>query len=367
MTDRKMKICFIAGARPNFMKVAALLEACKKYQDIEYTLIHTGQHYDEQMSKVFFDELGLPRPDYNLGVGGKAAEEQKKEIKEKLFEIFKKDKFDTVIVVGDVTSTLAGAEAAKEAGIPVAHVEAGLRSRNMEMPEESNRIETDKISDYLFASEPDGLKNLEEEKVKGQKFLVGNVMIDTLKRFEILANKSDVLKKLNLGKNNFALITLHRAENVDKNIGAVLRVLETASKGLSVVFPIHPRTKTVIMGGWGNEGWKGHKEKLNLIDPLGYIEFLALIKNAKFVLTDSGGIQEETTILDIPCLTLRNETERPITVQMGTNEIVGLDETKIKQSIEKIMKGEWKHAQKIENWDGHAAERIIEILHKKSR
>lgn len=346
------------------MKVAALIEACKKYQDIEYTLIHTGQHYDETMSKVFFDELGLPRPDYNLGVGGKTAEEQKKEIKEKLFEIFKKRGFDAVVVVGDVTSTLAGAEAAKEAGIPVAHVEAGLRSRNMQMPEEGNRIETDKISDYLFASEPNGLKNLEEEKVKGEKYLVGNAMIDTLKRFESLAEKSDVLEKLGLKAKSFVLITLHRAENVDSRLGELFSSFYSSIKGIPIVFPIHPRTKLAIIKMYGDQDFNSWSKRLNLIDPLGYIEFLALMKNAKLVLTDSGGIQEETTILDVPCLTLRNETERPITVEKGTNEIVGLDEKKIKESIEKIMKGEWKHSQKIETWDGHAADRIIEILHK---
>ncbi len=368
LLKKVMKICFIAGARPNFMKVAALIEACKKYSDIEYTLVHTGQHYDESMSKVFFDELGLPRPDYNLGVGGKSAKEQKKEIREKLSDIFQKQKFDAVVVVGDVTSTLAGAEAAKEAGIPLAHVEAGLRSRNMEMPEEGNRIETDKISDYLFASEPDGLKNLEGEKVNGKKYLVGNVMIDTLRHFEQLADKSDILKKLGFDAKNFVLVTLHRAENLGKNLGMALKALESGSKDLPVIFPVHPRTKNEIIATWGEEGWKNicpeHKQRFNLIEPLGYVDFLKLMKNAKLVLTDSGGIQEETTIFDVPCLTLRNETERPITVERGTNEIVGLDEIKIKQAIERIMNGEWKHAQKIEDWDGYAAERIIEILHK---
>lgn len=345
------------------MKVAALIEACRKYPEIEYTLIHTGQHYDEAMSKVFFDELGLPKPDFNLGVGGKDAEIQKKEIKDKLADIFKEQKFDLVVVVGDVTSTLAGTEAAKKAGIPVAHVEAGLRSFNDKMPEEGNRIETDKISDYLFASEPDGLKNLEEEKVKGEKYLVGNVMIDTLKRFlPVIEEKSFILDTLKLKERNFVLITLHRAENLGRNLGVALRVLESVSKDLPVIFPIHPRTRNEIKAEWGTRGWEEHKNRLNFIGPLGYVDFLKLMKNAKFVLTDSGGIQEETTILDVPCLTLRNETERPITVQMGTNEIVGLDEKKIKESIEKIMKGEWKHAQKIETWDGHVAERIIKII-----
>ncbi len=358
------------------MKVAALIEACethnkehdengKEFNDIEYTLIHTGQHYDDKMSQVFFDELGLPHPDYNLEVGGKNAEEQKREIKEKLAKIFREQKFDVVAVVGDVTSTLAGAEAAKAAGISVAHVEAGLRSFNNKMSEEHNRTETDKIADYLFASEPDGLKNLEEEKVKGKKYLVGNVMIDTLKRFLPLAEeKSYILNALKLKSDNFILITLHRAENLGKNLGMALRVLESASKDLPVIFPIHPRTKKEIITAWGKQGWEERKQRLNFIEPLSYIDFLQLMKNAKFVLTDSGGIQEETTILGVPCLTLRNETERPITVEKGTNEIVGLDEQKIKESIEKIMQGKWKHSREIENWDGHAAERIIEILHK---
>lgn len=358
----KLKFCFIAGARPNFMKVAALIEVCKKYSDIEYTLIHTGQHYDEAMSKVFFDELGLPKPDFNLGVGGKDAETQKKEIKEKLADIFKEKKFDAVIVVGDVTSTLAGAEAAKEAGLPVAHVEAGLRSRNMEMPEEGNRIETDKISDYLFASEPAGMENLEKEKIKGKKFLAGNVMIDTLTRFLPIAER--LPRPFNNSSEPYAVITLHRAENVDSDLESKMRVLISAAQKIRVIFPVHPRTYEKMKSISESKFADLFSEKIFCLSPQKYISFLALMKNAKFVLTDSGGIQEETTILDVPCLTLRSETERPITVEMGTNEIVGLDEKKIKESIEKIMKGEWKHAQKIETWDGHAAERIIEILHK---
>lgn len=362
---RKMKICFIAGARPNFMKVAALIHACQSYHkdEIEYILVHTGQHYDPEMSKVFFDELGLPRPDYNLGVGGKAAEEQKKEIKEKLSEIFDEQKFDLVVVVGDVTSTLAGAEAAKKAGIPLAHVEAGLRSRNMEMPEEGNRIGTDGISDYLFASEPDGLKNLEEEKIKGKKYLVGNVMIDTLLRFlpKVKVSKPKlVLSDGNIQTYEYAVLTLHRAENVDSYLESKLQILESVAIQVPIIFPVHPRTLERI----SNRRLKDMDKKgINFTHPFGYIEFLALMKNAKLVLTDSGGIQEETTILNVPCLTLRNETERPITVSMGTNEIVGLDEKKIKEAIEKIMEGRWKQAKKIAIWDGRAAERIIAHLY----
>ncbi len=358
-----MKICFIAGARPNFMKVAALIEACKKYpEEIEYKLIHTGQHYDKSMSKVFFDELGLPRPDFNLGVGGKDAETQKKEIVEKLSPILRDLKPQVVVVVGDVTSTLAGALAAKKSGIPVAHVEAGLRSFNDKMPEEYNRRETDKISDFLFVSEPSGEINLKNEKIRGKIFCVGNVMIDTLKRFLPLANKPDIFKKLKLVKNNFVLITLHRAENVDLRLGEVFKSFYSLIKGVPIVFPIHPRTKAAIIKTWGEKDFVSWAKRLNLIEPLGYVDFLALMKNAKFVLTDSGGVQEETTVLGVPRLTLRHETERPITVEKGTNVIVGLNPEKIKENIKKIMRGKWKKAKKIENWDGRAAERIIKIL-----
>lgn len=361
---RYMKLCFIAGARPNFMKVAALLEACKKYPDIEYKLIHTGQHYDEQMSKVFFDEFGLKAPDINLEIGSKEPLLQREAIISKLVPIFKQENFDLVVVVGDVTSTLAGARAAKMAGIPVAHVEAGLRSGNNEMLEEFNRIQTDHISDYLFASEPAAMKNLRNEQVLGKVVPAGNVMIDTLRRFLPFAEKSDVLNRLGLVSGNIVLITLHRAENVDKELGKALKAIYNPIKGMPVVFPVHPRTKAAILKEWGEKDLASWGERLNFVDPLGYIDFLALMKNAKVVLTDSGGIQEETTVLGVPCLTLRNETERPITVKLGTNEIVGLDEVKIKRAMKKIISGKWRKGTILPGWDGRAAERIINFLYK---
>lgn len=364
MKDAKMKICFIAGARPNFMKVAALIEACKKYSDIEYKLIHTGQHYDEQMSKVFFDEFGLKTPDIDLGVGSDEPLLQRQLIEKKLDEVFKKERPDLVVVVGDVTSTLAGARAAKRVGIPVAHVEAGLRSGNYEMLEEFNRIQTDHMSEYLFASEPAAVKNLQKEHVSGRVILAGNVMIDTLLRFLPKAQEleSKVLSgNLKLQKNQYALLTLHRAENVDSNLESKLRVLERAAKIIPIVFPIHPRTRERIGQSRVREMFSN---SIECISPQGYIEFLALMKNAKVVLTDSGGIQEETTVLGVPCLTLRNETERPVTVEVGTNEIVGLSEEKIARCMKKIVEGKWKKGKIPAGFDGRAAERIINFLYK---
>lgn len=355
-----MKLVFIAGARPNFMKVAALIEACKKLPNIQYTLVHTGQHYDVGMSKVFFDELGLPKPDYNLGVGGRDTETQRKEIIEKLTPIFTELKPDVVVVVGDVTSTLAGAIAAKKLGISVAHVEAGLRSFNDKMPEEYNRRETDKISDYLFVTEPQAKQNLLDEGMVVEKIHhVGNVMIDTLNRFISKAEKLP----WPLGESSpYAVVTLHRPENVDSDLESKIRLLNLIAKKIPVMFPVHPRTYE-RMKSVGEDRLKNLlDENLFLISPQRYIDFLALMKNAKLVLTDSGGIQEETTALGVPCLTLRNETERPITVEEGTNEIVGMDEVKIERCLDAILQGKGKAGRIPTLWDGHAAERIINIL-----
>lgn len=363
------KLVFIAGARPNFMKVAALIEACKKIPDVTYTLVHTGQHYDAEMSKVFFDELGLPKPDYNLGVGGKDAETQRIETVEKLTPILAELKPNVVVVVGDVTSTLAGAMAAKKLGIPVAHVEAGLRSFNDAMPEEYNRRETDKISDYLFVTERSAKKNLQNERVKGKIYLVGNVMIDTLTRFlpnvERLAGRLASLHFSNIQykPHSYALLTLHRAENVDSDLGLKIQVLRSIAKKIPVLFPVHPRTRERIASLWGEDIFMDlSNANVGCVPPLNYFAFLTFMKNAKLVLTDSGGIQEETTFMGVPCLTLRNETERPVTVTRGTNQVVGWDEKKIQKSIGKIMRGKWKLSKKIKNWDGGAAKRVLNIL-----
>lgn len=355
-------IALVAGARPNFMKVAPLHAALLR-RGVTPFLIHTGQHYDPAMSNVFFDELGLPQPDVNLGVGGKSAETQKKEITQKLGELFVKERFDVVVVVGDVTSTLAAAEAAHAAGIPVAHVEAGLRSRNDRMPEEFNRVETDKISSFLFVTEPSGERNLRDEQVRGDIHLVGNVMIDTLNQFIARAEKSDVLHRLSVTSGAYALITLHRAEVVDENLGLAVRAIYNSVKGvIPVVFPAHPRTKAAFIKTWGENDFSEWSKRLHVVDPLGYIDFLALMKNAKVVLTDSGGIQEETTALGVPCLTLRTETERPITVDVGTNEVVGLDPKKIQDALTHVLSGTWKKGSVPDLWDGRAAERIADIL-----
>lgn len=358
-----MKLVFIAGARPNFMKVAALIEACKKFPGIEYTLVHTGQHYDAEMSKVFFDELGLPQPDHNLGVGGKDAEKQREEIVEKLTPILAELKPNIVVVVGDVTSTLAGAVAAKKLGIAVAHVEAGLRSFNDKMPEEYNRKETDKISDYLFVTEPQAKRNLLDEGVVLEKiYHVGNVMIDTLNRFLPAAKKMP--HPFLDASSPYAVVTLHRPENVDSDLESKIKILNSVAKKIPVMFPVHPRTHERMKSVGENKFKDLFGKNIYPISPQRYVSFLALMKNAKLVLTDSGGIQEETTALGVPCLTLRNETERPITVEEGTNEVVGMDEVKIESCLDTILKGKGKAGRVPLLWDGHAAERILNILTK---
>lgn len=355
----KMKhVALVAGARPNFMKVAPLYAALVA-RGVKPFLIHTGQHYDPVMSKIFFDELGIPQPDVNLGAGGKTADEQKKEIKEKLSVLFEKKTFDVVVVVGDVTSTLAAAEAAQEAGIAVAHVEAGLRSRNNAMPEEHNRIETDKISSFLFASEPDAVKNLKEENVRGDVFLVGNVMIDTLRRLEPQAEKSDVLARLGLTPGSYGVLTLHRPENVDDPtvFRALADTLAKTAERLPLVYPVHHRVRDRLKGTA-----LATASGVRVIEPLGYVDMLALVRAAKAVITDSGGLQEETTALGVPCLTVRGQTERPITVDEGTSEIVGHDAVVITDAVERVLAGIWKKGRIPDLWDGHAAERIADIL-----
>ncbi len=354
-------IALVAGARPNFMKIAPIYAELQR-RDVTPFLIHTGQHYDAVMSKIFFDELGLPQPDINLGAGGKTADEQKKEIKEKLSTLFRERTFDVVVVVGDVTSTLAAAEAAHEANIPVAHVEAGLRSRNNAMPEEHNRIETDKISSFLFTTEPVAEKNLRAEGVKGNIWMTGNVMIDTLRKFEAKADlETDaVLASAGLTRGEpYALATLHRPENVDDpvRLAGLLSALEKTSEKIRVVFSVHPRTEQHMAGrNFGRPG------RLDRFPPQTYLAMLALVKHARFVMTDSGGLQEETTALDVPCLTLRTETERPITVEAGTNEVVGVTAETILPAVDRVLAGQWKKGRVPELWDGHAAERIADIL-----
>jgi len=366
-----MKIILVAGARPNFMKIAPLIWEVKKRQEItksnkiEYLLVHTGQHYDIEMSNVFFKDLNIPHPDINLGVGSASHAVQTAKIMIKFEKVCVKHKADIIIVVGDVNSTIACTLVAAKLGIKTAHVEAGLRSFDRTMPEEINRILTDSISDYLFTTCKDANNNLKREGIPQEKiFFVGNVMIDSLRLFQKKAEKINALKKYGLEKSNYALVTLHRPSNVDEkdSLKEILEALKEISKYIPISFPIHPRTNKLINKFRLNK-FLDNGNSIIINNPLGYLEFLGLMMDAKFVLTDSGGIQEETTALGIPCLTLRNNTERPITVKVGTNRIVGNCSNKIIRESMKILKGENKKQFIIpELWDGKTAKRIINIL-----
>ena len=368
----KMKILSIVGTRPNFMKLAALVNEFKKHSNIENTLVHTGQHYDEEMSKLFFNELGLPKPDINLGVGSGTYGEQIGNImikleKVKLEKILGKEKPDLVIVVGDVNSTFAGALIAKQLGIKVAHVEAGLRSFDMSMPEEINRILTDRISDYLFTTEESGNRNLLNEGVDKNKIhFVGNVMIDTLLHHKKKAEQSKILKNLNLKKREYGVLTLHRPSNVDTKEGFdnIISILEAIQDKIKVVFPMHPRTRKTAQL-FNLEDSLNKIRNLVITEPLGYLDFLCLNSNGKFALTDSGGIPEETTALGIPCITLRTSTERPVTVEQGTNLLVSIDKDKVIEKLHEIIDDKVKLNNRVpELWDGNAAKRIVDIILK---
>jgi len=363
---KRIKILNIAGARPNFMKIAPLIEEMKKRKGINYVLVHTGQHYDFELSKIFFSELKIPKPDYNLGVGSGSHTWQIAKIMERIEPIFKKEKPDLVVVVGDVNSTLAGALTALKLNIPLVHIEAGLRSFNKGMPEESNRILTDYISDYLFATEASAVKNLLKEGINKKKiFLVGNIMIDTLLKYKNKALKIPILKRFNLQKQNYTVLTLHRPENVDDKmtLQGILEAFEKIQRNIKIIWSIHPRTKKQLRK-FGFLGKINKMENLIITSPLGYLEMLSLIQQSKFVLTDSGGIQEETTALGIPCLTLREETERPITAQIGTNKVIGVKkEVIIKESLG-IINNPPKKGKIPKYWDGKTSKRIIKILDK---
>ena len=359
-----MKIVSIVGTRPNFMKIAPLAEEFRMHH-IGHILVHTGQHYDREMSKLFFDELGIPKPDINLGVRSETREEQIQEIIQKLREILKKETPDLVVVVGDVNSTLAGAEAAHGLGIKLAHVEAGLRSFDKTMVEEINRVETDKISDFLFTTEKSGNDNLIKEGIsKDRIFFVGNVMIDTLLKHREKAKKSEILDKLGIEKDNYCTLTLHRPSNVDTKEGFenIISILESVQKKIKIVFPMHPRTKKNI-ALFNLNGRIKKLQNLIITEPIGYLDFLFLMDNSRFVLTDSGGIQEEATVLGIPCITLRKNTERPVTVEQGTNLIVSTDKEKVIKKALELINGKIITNEKIPQlWDGKASKRILEII-----
>lgn len=353
----------VAGARPNFMKIAPICEVLEK-KDVDYSVVHTGQHYDENMSKVFFDQLGIPRPDINLNVGSQSHALQTANIMIGFEKVLKKYTPDIVVVVGDVNSTIACSLVATKMHIPVAHVEAGLRSFNMDMPEEINRVLTDHISQYLFTSCKDANENLLREGIdKSKIFFVGNVMIDTLMKFKELSKKSNILHDHNLKKKDYAVLTMHRPSNVDsfENLSLLIDALDEIQKQIEVIYPVHPRTKKRIID-FGFEKRIRDMNNFKMVEPMGYIDFLHLMDNARFVITDSGGIQEETTILGIPCLTIREETERPVTISEGTNVIVGRERRKILEVTSKILHNNQKAGLVPSKWDGKASERIVKIL-----
>lgn len=356
-----MKVDLIAGARPNFMKIAPIIDAIKADADqkVNFRLVHTGQHYDYKMSGSFFEELGIPHPDVNLEVGSGTQAEQTAKIMQGYEALLLKEPTDLCLVVGDVTSTMACAIAAKKLNIKVAHVEGGIRSRDITMPEEINRLVTDAITDYFFTTSDVANTNLANEG-HGQDsvFFVGNTMIDTLLKHMPRFSEPNFFAELGLEKGKYFVMTMHRPANVDKP--EMLRhffekIMEGASD-VPVVFPIHPRTrKTAESNGIVFEG-------LHLVDPLPYLQFNYLVQNAMGVVTDSGGITEETTVMGVPCLTLRDNTERPETCTLGTNELIGTNPNSIPAPMQKIRKGEWKKGSIPELWDGKTASRIVNVL-----
>jgi UDP-N-acetylglucosamine 2-epimerase (non-hydrolysing) len=361
-----MKIILIGGARPNFMKIAPLMRAIQKYNEnslvepIRPLLVHTGQHYAYEMSQVFFRDLSLPRPDIHLGVGSGTHAEQTAKAMVELERIFTHERPDLVMVVGDENSTLGAILAAAKIGIPVAHVEAGLRAFDRSMPEEINRILTDAVADYLFTSSPQAEANLKNEGIPSQKIVpVGSVSADSLLYILDHINESHILSDLSLAPGQYILVTLHRASNVDNKevLFHLIQAFVRVSQRKPIVFPIHPRTRNSIE----QFGLKRFLEEGNVrfLEPLGYLDFIQLEQNAALVMTDSGGLQEESTMLNIPCLTLREVTEWPITVSEGTNTLVGTNTQRIVTEAEKILGGLAKQGQRPIYWDGRAAQRII--------
>ena len=395
-----MHITLIAGARPNFMKIASLVHAIKAAEnagkDIHYSLVHTGQHYDKNMSDTFFEELNIPMPDANLGCGGGTQAEQTANIMVAFEKYLMENPTDLVLVVGDVTSTMACSIVAKKLNTKVCHVEAGIRSWDLTMPEEINRMVTDSLADYMFttseianknlllqgaelqasspnsliASSPNSLPALEEEQYAFKRsvqrvWYVGNVMIDTL-----LANRSRfrrpaVFDELQLTDGQYIMMTMHRPANVDEeaHLKALMEQIITNVHGLPIIFPIHPRTAKIFYNLWGDEATLRQLfPNLHIVEPMGYLEFNYMVERAKAVVTDSGGITEETTVMGVPCITLRDNTERPETCTVGTNELIGTNPSAVKPALDLLFSGQWKKGAIPALWDGHTAERIVDIL-----
>lgn len=361
-----MKLTIVAGARPNFMKIAPIIHAIQKNQalgkNISYRLVHTGQHYDKNMSETFFEELNIPKPDVNLGVGGGTQAEQTAGIMVGFEKDLTANPTDFVIVVGDVTSTMACSIVAKKLNVKVVHVEAGIRSWDLTMPEEINRMVTDVLSDYYFTTTELANENLKKVGVGDDRiFLVGNVMIDTLLANMGRFRKPMIFEELGLQEGRYLMLTLHRPANVDESDKLRIMMSEILSNvcGFPVVFPIHPRTAKIF------NGLGIHFDNLHIVEPMGYLEFNYMVKHSKAVITDSGGITEETTVMGIPCITLRDNTERPETCTIGTNELIGTNPSAIKPALAKLFSGNWKKGGIPKFWDGKTAERIVEILMKK--
>jgi UDP-N-acetylglucosamine 2-epimerase (non-hydrolysing) len=371
-----VKIVAIVGARPNFIKIAPLLKELRRHPEFQTLLVHTGQHYDVTMADQFFQELEIPRPDVSLDVGSGSHAYQTAEVMKRLEPVLEREHPDLVVVVGDVNSTLAGALTAVKLQIPVAHVEAGLRSFDRSMPEEINRLVTDAVSQYLFVTEESGKRNLLREGVhEGSIFFVGNVMIDTLEECRPLWEKSMILRRFGLRKREYGVVTLHRPSNVDDSTvwEGITKALLEVSQHLPLIFPVHPRTRKRL------ETMESVRRKLFFeppvsrssgwycLEPLGYLDFMSLVASAKIVLTDSGGLQEETTVLGIPCLTLRENTERPVTVTHGTNRVIGSSPERITKEALQILVETQAPRSSPPLWDGHASQRIVAILREQVR
>ena len=359
-----LEITIIAGARPNFMKIAPIIKTIQKAKEagdqIDFRLVHTGQHYDEKMSGSFFEQLGIPAPHANLDAGGGSQAEQTANIMVRFEKELLENPADVVLVVGDVTSTMACSITAKKLNTQVVHVEAGIRSGDLSMPEEINRMVTDSITDHFFTTSEIANENLRKAGIEEDRIhFVGNTMIDTL--LSNIPNFIDPEIKVDgkaLEEKQYFVLTLHRPANVDEEekLKAMMQAIIDGTGNLPVIFPVHPRTAKILQ----NLGIE--HDRLHYVEPLSYLEFNYLVKNAKAVVTDSGGITEETTVMGVPCLTLRDNTERPETITLGTNELVGTDPKKLKPYLDKLMAGEWKEGGKIPLWDGNTAERIVKIL-----
>ena len=390
-----MLVTLIAGARPNFMKIAPIIRAIKAAEaagkDMHYRLVHTGQHYDKNMSDTFFEELGIPQPDVNLGCGGGTQAEQTAHIMVAFEQYLMANPCDLVLVVGDVTSTMACSIVAKKLNTKVCHVEAGIRSWDLTMPEEINRMVTDSLADYMFTTTDIADRNLlrqgavyaadwqPEQVVLGHDrcpqrvWRVGNVMIDTLLQNMPRFRKPAVYDELGLQEGKYVVMTMHRPANVDEetHLRALMEQIITNVHGEPIVFPIHPRTAKIFYGLWGTATDSVEENRaalhkvfpnLYIVDPMGYLEFNYLVQHSRAVVTDSGGITEETTVMGVPCITLRDNTERPETCTVGTNELIGTNPAAVKPALDRLYAGEWKKGAIPELWDGHAAERIVEIL-----